>query len=735
MGQALKVIKFDSDEILDASKQKDTRSEFHSAIVPLRISAIFTAILGVISLILEVKIYFQFRYEIYLARLFPTILSLIVLILLQTNFGKQKNKILSHLYLFFVLTSVSFVGYKLPNLFLYNLAGASLFVMTLSLFLHWGINNQIAAVAYFIILFGAAAIFSEILNYSSEYTYLIFSVSSALLGISIVASGMQNKKKKSSGFESVANNIESDSIDMDFITTSPVPLFKITIGGQFVYLNNGLKDLLNIPEELVSTDINFFDYVVKNEKVKSHLLKKIENKGKVDNYRLVFTNGNGGQQVLLMDCKSNIIDDSVYLEGSLRDITVQYKQDKMLRAEIDELKQNKRNNNNIIPSISKNEGSASVISKMGHELRTPMNSVLGFLTLIENGLFENDDELKEFSHSAKLSAESLLALINDIVELSKLMDGTVEISNLELNVKEEISKIVTALNPHLQLNNLNASVQIDESVPENIISDPSKYCQVVTNLLRNAIHVSEGGDIVIAVSYQKGAKGNNNLITKVKDSGNGIAEDDLYNMLNYDKDSFDKESKITSELLHIMIAKEITTLLEGNFSGESEIGQGTEFTFEIQVDQVNSESNADDDSLNQTNTNSSNKSKLLLVEDNPISRKVEQKLLKEAGYDVDCVDNAPDAIEKLQSKSYDLVLMDIELKGVNGLEATQKIRLLEDSNKDIPIIAVTAHSSMKDREKCLMAGMNDYISKPINITFLKMTIDQWISRSARKNSQ
>lgn len=734
MGQALKVIKFDSDENLDAAKLKDTRSDLNSAIVPLRISAIFTAILGVISLILEVKIYFQFRYEIYLARLFPTILSLIVLILLQTNFGKQKNKILSHLYLFFVLTSVSFVGYKLPHLFLYNLAGASLFVMTLSLFLHWGRNNQIAAVAYFILLFGAAAIFSEILNYSSESTYLIFSVSAALLGISIVASGIQNKKKKSSDVESVTHNIESDSIDMDFITTSPIPLFKITIGGQFVYLNNGLKDLLNIPEELVSTDINFFDYVVKNEKVKSHLLKKIENKGKVDNYRLVFTNGNGGQQVLLMDCKSNIIDDSVYLEGSLRDITVQYKQDKMLRAEIDELKQNKRSSNNIIPSISKNEGSSSVISKMGHELRTPMNSVLGFLTLIENGLFENDDELKEFSHSAKLSAESLLALINDIVELSKLMDGTVEISSLELNVKEEINKITTTLNPHLELNNLSVSVQIDESVPENIISDPSKYCQVVTNLLRNAIHVSEGGEIVIAVSYQKGAKGNN-LITKVKDSGNGIAEDDLYKMLNYDKDSFDKESKIKSELLHIMIAKEITALLEGNFSGKSEIGQGTEFSFEIQVDQANRESDPNDNNLDETNANHKNKSKLLLVEDNPISRKVEQKLLREAGYDVDCVDNAPDAIEKLQNKSYDLVLMDIELKGVNGLEATQKIRLLEDSNKDIPIIAVTAHSSMKDREKCLMAGMNDYISKPINITFLKMTIDQWISRSASKNSQ
>ncbi len=173
-------------------------------------------------------------------------------------------------------------------------------------------------------------------------------------------------------------------------------------------------------------------------------------------------------------------------------------------------------------------------------------------------------------------------------------------------------------------------------------------------------------------------------------------------------------------------------LLEGELSATSEIGKGTKFSFsfELETSELIEKENLTRSSDEQVKTYS--KAKLLLVEDNPISRKVEQKLLQEAGYDVDCVDNASDAIKSVEKGIYNLVLMDIELKDMNGLEATKLVRNLEQPICDIPIIAVTAHSSMKDREKCLVAGMNDYISKPINITFLKMTIDQWLNEARSK---
>lgn len=126
------------------------------------------------------------------------------------------------------------------------------------------------------------------------------------------------------------------------------------------------------------------------------------------------------------------------------------------------------------------------------------------------------------------------------------------------------------------------------------------------------------------------------------------------------------------------------------------------------------------------------KKRLLLVEDNPISQKVEMKLLRDSGYHVDAVGNGFDAIDAVKNGEFDLVLMDIEMPGMDGLTATQKIRELGINAAEIPIIAVTAHSSMKDREKCLTAGMDDYIAKPININFMKITIDQWLNKKQWK---
>ncbi len=165
------------------------------------------------------------------------------------------------------------------------------------------------------------------------------------------------------------------------------------------------------------------------------------------------------------------------------------------------LRQNKRQNSKIIPNFTeKDVHKSNVISKMGHELRTPMNSVLGFLTLIENGLFENEEELKEFSHSAKLSAESLLGLINDVVEIAKIQEGSVEIVKDEFNLDEMIDRITSELSPHLKQNNLKLTTEIAENVPNRIISDQSKYYQILINLLRNAIQVSEGGSINLKIS-------------------------------------------------------------------------------------------------------------------------------------------------------------------------------------------------------------------------------------------
>ncbi|MCB9247846.1 MAG: response regulator [Ignavibacteriales bacterium] len=369
-----------------------------------------------------------------------------------------------------------------------------------------------------------------------------------------------------------------------------------------------------------------------------------------------------------------------------------------------------------------------------------MNSVLGFLTLIENGLFETEEELKTFSRSAKLSAESLLNLLNDIVEFSKIEDDSIDVIKSDFNIRTEIEKIVLTIDAHIKEKELKFEYSISDEVPEIINSDSFKYNQILTNLLTNAITSTSSGNIKLLVSTKKIAKNRMEIVTSVEDTSNGIEQQQLNELMNNNFVSGTNKSKVTTSVLHILICKKLLNLLGGTFEAKSVLGKGSKFNFSIFTSDKNEgvEEQVEveiEDSKIETDINekvSDKRPRLLLVEDNPISQKVEKKLLEDAGYSVDCVDNGLDAIEKVKEGKYNLVLMDIELKELNGLETTKIIRELSEDVNKIPIVAVTAQSSMKDREVCLLAGMNDYISKPINITFLKMTIDQWLKESRAK---
>lgn len=736
MGQALKVIKFNEDENLSEDKLPlaKVKSKTSSIIVPLKIAATLTAILGVISLILEVSIYFQYRYEIYLARLFPTIFAFITLILLQSKFGKKKQILIAHIFLFSIFASLSFVVYKVPTFFTYNITAASLFVLVLSQFVNWGKNNQLILSVYFLGLFGVAAILGGVLDFRDQSLYVNTATSISLLVVSIITSHL-NSVSSYRSLKSKRNKLENNTDRqsqpyIDIFNESLVPLYQITLEGEFENVNKAFCELLEIANEEDLSELNFFDNFIKNDNVKKHLVKKIESKGRVENYRVSFKKNDGSEEILILDCKSKMIDDQVYLEGSLRNVTEQFNKDNELLKELESLRKIKNKGINLPQSFdSAAVKRSNVISKMGHELRTPMNSVLGFLTLIENGLFENDEELKEFSHSAKLSAESLLGLLNDVVEIAKIQEGSVEIDNTEFNIHEEIDKINTSLAPHIKQNNINFSCSIAEDVPENILLDKSKYSQILINLLRNAIQAAEDGDVNLTISKKVNDKGQDQLVTNISDNGKAIPQSILDKLVVGDFESKEKGSKITSGVLHIMICKELLNLLNGKLSAKLNEKSGTTFCFTLDIESniIATDENAIDGTVESVELEG--KPKLLLVEDNPISRKVEQKLLHEAGYNVDCVENGKEAIEYVKKGIYNLVLMDIELKDMDGLEATKIIRELSDDMGKIPIIAVTAHSSMKDREKCLLAGMNDYISKPINITFLKMTIDQWLQQA------
>ncbi|MBI1931750.1 MAG: response regulator [Ignavibacteriales bacterium] len=741
MSQALKIIQFDADENKELNKSNLSSSKINSVVYkPIQYSATITALLGVVSLILEIKLYFQFSYELYLARLFPTVFSFITLIAINSKLGKKHQVGLLHFYLVSMIISISFFAYKVPQNFSYNLMGALLLILVMSHFTIWKIRNQILVAFYFIASFLTAAILSNIFILNDINSWVFGSGVAALLGVSILSNSLKNtsnNKVKLPQIISTAENNNTNESEYEYSSyfqRSLVPLFQLNLDGTIKYANQAFNEIIGNLQEPDFKSYNFFENFINNEKIKSHILKKLEGKGRIENYRLTNTGKDGNEEIYLMDCKlDSSSKDNQFFEGTIKNVTVQItKEREILKESIKDLK---NANSKVIPNLSSEKNKKSnLVAKLGHELRTPMNSVLGFLTLIENGLFESENELKEFSRSAKLSAQSLMNMLNNVVELSKIENDEIDIIESEFDIKKEIEKVITNFGPYLKEKNLSLTYNISENISERITLDPIKYNQVLMNLVTNAISSSEGGNIKILVSSRISTDKKFELITTVEDTSNGMEKNKLDELMNVDLTNGIFKSKITTNVLNIIICKELLKLMEGKLYAKSEIGKGSKFGFGLYLKDLNLNKNANDVSRNENNFNKfiGNKPILLLVEDNPISRKVEKKLLEDAGYYVDCVDNGLEAIEKVKSANYNLVLMDIELKDLNGLETTKKIRSLSEPVSKIPIVAVTAHSSMKDREKCLLAGMNDYISKPINITFLKMTIDQWLNKSAVK---
>lgn len=741
MSQALKIIQFDADENKELNKSNLSSPKINSEVYkPIQYSATITALLGVVSLILEIKLYFQFSYELYLARLFPTVFSFITLIAINSKLGKKHQVGLLHFYLVSLIISISFFAYKVPQNFSYNLMGALLLILVMSHFTIWKIQNQIFVAFYFIASFLTAAILSNIFLLNDINSWVFGSGVAALLGVSVLSNSIKNTSNNKVKLPQIISTAENNNINeseneySSYFQRSLVSLFQLNLDGRIKYANQAFNEIIGNLQEPDFKSYNFFENFINNEKIKSHILKKLEGKGRIENYRLTNTGKDGNEEIYLMDCRlDSSSKDNQFIEGTIKNVTAQItKEREILKESIKDLK---NANSKVIPNLSSEKNKKSnLVAKLGHELRTPMNSVLGFLTLIENGLFESENELKEFSRSAKLSAQSLMNMLNNVVELSKIENDEIDIIESEFDIKKEIEKVITNFGPYLKEKNLSLTYNISENISERITLDPIKYNQVLMNLVTNAISSSEGGNIKILVSSRINTDKKFELLTTVEDTSNGMEKNKLEELMNVDLNNGIFKSKITTNVLNIIICKELLKLMEGKLYAKSEIGKGSKFGFGLYLKDLNLNKNANDVSRNENNFNKfiGNKPILLLVEDNPISRKVEKKLLEDAGYYVDCVDNGLEAIEKVKSANYNLVLMDIELKDLNGLETTKKIRSLSEPVSKIPIVAVTAHSSMKDREKCLLAGMNDYISKPINITFLKMTIDQWLNKSAVK---
>ncbi len=358
-----------------------------------------------------------------------------------------------------------------------------------------------------------------------------------------------------------------------------------------------------------------------------------------------------------------------------------------------------------------NEAKSDFLSIMSHEIRTPLNAIIGMIYIMEKenllpSFQENIQVLKHSSHN-------LYLLINDILDFNKIEAGKIELENIPFDLKELITQIVKSLQVNAEENSNKIELEFDKNFNKNIICDPLRLGQIITNLVSNAIKFTKDGVVKIKVDHLEIGKNNTKFRLQVIDNGIGI-ELDKFNQI-FQK--FEQAEKTTTRNfggtgLGLVISKKLLQLLDSDIELQSEIGKGSNFSFVLDVPYYTNSEDLKNDVLYLDYIEENLEGlRVLLVEDNLINVKVAEKILTQWNVKVDIALNGLIATEKYESGKYDIILMDLAMPVMDGYEATINIRLKDVS---VPIIALTASASYGYLEKAALLGINEYILKPFN---------------------
>ncbi len=421
----------------------------------------------------------------------------------------------------------------------------------------------------------------------------------------------------------------------------------------------------------------------------------------------ILLNSKGENIPVEMTSSLIIIDGRSVIQGIIRNITER----KKFEAELIKAK-------DIAESATKSK--SRFLANMSHEIRTPMNGIIGMANILKTTKLNSEQQ--DHLNLISISANNLLAIINDILDLSKIESDQLTMENIDFDLIENINDIIKILQIKTNEKGIDLKINYTNNIPQFIKGDPVRLNQIILNLINNAIKFTEKGSVEVFVSKISENTNKIKLHFKIIDTGIGISKEGQKKLFK----EFSQVYSYTTRKhggtgLGLAISKKLSEKMNGEIGVESELGKGSTFWFTVEVEIGSSPEKLGSEISELNNIEVGKSLKILIDEDNLINQKVAKMTLEKLGHIVDLAENGEIAVEKFLANEYDIILMDVQMPVMNGIDATRQIRKIEEAinkSKGIRIVAMTANVMKQDKEEYLASGMDDFVSKPFKINEL-----------------